>query len=303
MAAASAGEFAPGAAKVRALRVGFIGLGSQGAPMARRIIDAGYPTTLWARRQQSLEPYVDTTAVLAATPAELARASDLVCVCVVDDAGVESVLTGTDGVFAGMAPGGVVAIHSTVHPDTCTKMSRIAAENGIAVIDAPVSGGAPAAEAGTLLVMVGGDRLAVERCEPVFRAYGDPVVHMGEVGSGEVAKLLNNVLLAAQLEASAGILDIAVSMGVDPRRLGEVIARGTGASFAMSLLGPRGGEWGEMAAAAGPLLRKDVGILAELVDGLAVSRGAVWDAADEALRRMGSPRGGSAAKADISRGE
>ena len=97
--------------------VGFIGLGSQGGPMAGRIIEAGFPTTLWARRPASLEPFAGTAATVAGSPAELAAASDLVCLCVVGDTDVEEVVTGENGVLAGLKPGGVIAIHSTVHPD------------------------------------------------------------------------------------------------------------------------------------------------------------------------------------------
>lgn len=98
------------------MRVGFIGLGSQGAPMARRIVDAGFETTLWARRPATLLPFEDTSAKRAGSPAELASVSDLVCVCVVDDADVEEVLTGGSGVLAGLRRGGVVAVHNTVPP-------------------------------------------------------------------------------------------------------------------------------------------------------------------------------------------
>jgi 3-hydroxyisobutyrate dehydrogenase len=133
-------------------RVGFIGLGSQGGPMARRIIEAGYPVTLWARRPATLEPFADTNAKTAGSPAELAAASDLVCVCVRDDADTEEVV---DAVLGGLAAGGVIAVHSTVHPDTCRRLAERAQAGGVRLIDAPVSGGAPAAEAGRLLVMAG----------------------------------------------------------------------------------------------------------------------------------------------------
>ena len=103
------------------MRVGFIGLGSQGGPMAGRIIEAGFSTTLWARRPASLEPFADTAATVAGSPAELAAASDLVCLCVVGDDDVEEVTTGENGVLAGLKPGGVIAIHSTVHPETCRR--------------------------------------------------------------------------------------------------------------------------------------------------------------------------------------
>ena len=163
-----------------ATRVGFIGLGSQGGPMARRIIDAGYPVTLWARPPATLEPFADTSAKTAGSPAELAAASDLVCVCVRDDADTEQVV---DAGLGGLAAGGVIAVHSTVHPDTCRRLAERAATGGVRLIDAPVSGGAPAAEA-RLLVMAGGDEEAVEFCRPVFGSYGDPIVPLGPVEAG-----------------------------------------------------------------------------------------------------------------------
>ncbi len=113
------------------MRVGFIGLGSQGGPMARRIVEAGYDLTLWARRPESLEPYADTAAKTAQTPADLAAASDLVCICVVADDDVRQVVSGENGVLKGLQPGGgVIAIHSTVHPDTCRELAEQAREVG-----------------------------------------------------------------------------------------------------------------------------------------------------------------------------
>src|SRR5438093_3735174 len=121
-------------------RVGFIGLGSQGGPMARRIVEGGFPLTIWARRPELVEPFADTPASVASTPAELGAASDVVGICVMGDADVEDVLLRDDGVLLGMAAGGVVAIHSTIHPDTCRRVADEAARRDVAVIDAPVSG-------------------------------------------------------------------------------------------------------------------------------------------------------------------
>ena len=223
------------------LRVGFIGLGSQGGPMARRIIGAGYQVTLWARRPATLEPFADTAAKAAGSPAELAAASDLVCVCVVSDADVEEVLTGEHGVLAGLAAGGVVAVHSTVHPDTCRRLAGQAAAAGARLVDAPVSGGAPAAAAGKLLVMAGGDAETVEYCRPVFAAYADPVVHLGPVGSGQLTKLLNNLLFTAHLGTAAGVLELGQGLGIDPGRLADVICHGSGSSFALERITAAGG--------------------------------------------------------------
>ncbi len=151
------------------MRVGFIGLGSQGGPIARRIIGAGYPVTLWARRPATLEPFAGTSAKVSGSPAELAAASDLVCICVVSDADVEEVLAGEGGVLAGLGPGGVVAVHSTIHPHTCQRLAEEAATRDVRLIDAPVSGGGPAAAEGRLLVMAGGEADTVELCRPVAR--------------------------------------------------------------------------------------------------------------------------------------
>src|SRR5438105_4225410 len=175
--------------------------------MARQITEAGYETTLWARRPATVEPFADTPAKVAESPAELAAASDLVCLCVVGDTDVEEITDG-QGLLKAMKPGSVIAVHSTVHPDTCRELAKKAAAQGVSVIDAPVSGGGGAAEQRRLLVMVGGDADVVERCRPVFETYADPVVHLGELGSGQTTKLLNNLLLTANLATAAATLTL-----------------------------------------------------------------------------------------------
>ncbi|WP_106402645.1 NAD(P)-dependent oxidoreductase [Actinocorallia populi] len=272
-------------------KVGFIGLGSQGAPMARRIIEAGIPTTLWARRAETLESFAGTGARFAASPAEVGAASDLACVCVVDDAGVEEVVSGPNGLLEGMRLGSVIAVHSTVHPDTCARLAERAAERGVGLVDAPVSGGGPAAEAGTLLVMAGGSPEDVERCAPVFRTYGDPVVHLGPLGAGQRAKLINNLLLAANLGVAEGAFALARAFGVDPEQLSVVLERGSGSSFATGMMGRSARFTLEpMGAKAGPLLQKDARIAGELADSLGVKVSSVFEAADAALESMGCAR-------------
>jgi len=271
------------------MRVGFIGLGSQGGPMARRIVEGGYETTLWARRPATLEPFADTAAKVADSPAELAAASDLVCLCVVGDADIEELTRGEEGVLASMKPGGVIAVHSTVHPNTCRRLAKHADAKGISVIDAPVSGGGPAASEGRLLVMVGGAAEAVERCRPVLETYADPVVHLGDLGSGQTTKLLNNLLFTANLGTAATALSLANSLGVSPDRFTEVASRGSANSFALNALGGIGGL-DRLAGLAGTLLQKDVRLIVELAEQAAASGGAVLDAADATLAMMGNPR-------------
>jgi 3-hydroxyisobutyrate dehydrogenase-like beta-hydroxyacid dehydrogenase len=271
------------------MHVGFIGLGSQGGPMARRIVDSGYPTTLWARRPASLEPFADTAAKVAGSPAELAAESDLVCLCVVGDTDVDELTGGEQGVLAGLKPGSVIAVHSTVHPNTCHELAKKAAAHDVSVIDAPVSGGGGAAAEGRLLVMVGGDADVVERCKPVFETYADPVVYLGELGSGQTTKLLNNLLFTANLATAATTLTLGQALGVSPEGLTEVISRGSGNSFALNALGGVGGL-DRLAGYAGSLLQKDVRLVADLAERASASPGAVLDAADAALTLMKHPR-------------
>ena len=272
------------------MRVGFIGLGSQGGPMARRIVEGGYDLTLWARRAAALEPFADTAAKTAQSPAELAAGSDLVCLCVVGDDDVTEVLRGDTGVLAGLAPGGIVAIHSTVHPDTCRELAESAADQRVSVIDAPVSGGGPAAEEGQLLVMVGGDADVVERCRPVFATYADPIVHLGPLGSGQVTKILNNVLFTANLGAAISTLELGESLGLDRNRLCDVLNNGSATSKALTSIAGFGGRTDQLASIAGALLRKDVRHAASIADAASAPHGAVFDAADAALVALEHPR-------------
>lgn len=262
------------------MKVGFIGLGSQGAPMARRIAEAGFTLTLWARRPATLTPFADTSARIASSPAELAAASDLVCLCVVDDQGVEELFP---QILGALRPGGIVAVHSTVHPDTCRRLSQRAASRGVLVLDAPVSGGGRAAEKGALLVMVGGPEEALKTCAPVFATFGDPVVHLGEVGTGQTAKLLNNLLFTAQLGLAADTLALGGRLGMSPDSLGRMLAHGSSASFALERLVDAGGTLDRIASHAGGLLAKDVRLCGEI----AGETGRVGEAARAALEEMG----------------
>jgi 3-hydroxyisobutyrate dehydrogenase-like beta-hydroxyacid dehydrogenase len=265
--------------------VGFVGLGSQGAPMARRIVDAGYPTTLWARRSASLEPFADSTAATAATLAELGAACDVLCVCVVGDADVEEVLRGTDGALATMGDGSVVVVHSTVHPATCIRLQEDFP--ALHIIDAPVSGGGHKAAARELLVMVGGPTDVVERCRPILETYGDPVLHVGPLGAGQEVKVLNNTVFTAQLALAAEVFELAAARQLDQGALAHILATGSGRSYAAEVVAGGGFDLNGLAAAAGPLLAKDVGILA---DHTALPNSTLLVAADAALERMGVAR-------------
>jgi 3-hydroxyisobutyrate dehydrogenase-like beta-hydroxyacid dehydrogenase len=258
--------------------------------MAHRIVEAGFPTTLWARRSATTDPFADTEAVVADSPADLGAACDLACVCVVDDAGVTEVVTGPGGLLEGMRPGGVIAVHSTVHPDTCRRLAEQTAARRITLLDAPVSGGGPAAQERRLLVMVGGEADAVERARPVFEAYGDPVVHLGPVGAGQRAKLINNLLLAANIGVAESAYELARGLGVEPKQLARVLAHGSGASFAANLLANMGCSVVPLGDHTGRLLQKDARLVTDLARSADVKAATVLDAADAALVSMGHPR-------------
>lgn len=240
--------------------VGFIGLGSQGGPMARRIVDGGFPSMLWARRAESLEPFADTAARVAGSIAALGAACDHVGVCVVDDAGVQAVC---DDLIPAMKAGSIIAIHSTIAPELCRRLANEAAKQGIALLDAPVSGGGPAAAAGTLTLMVGGASEALERARPVFATFAGLIVHLGGVGAGQTAKLVNNTLMATNMALAHHALASGAALGIDRVALADLIKASSGRSFGFEvyarLSNPAAFGHG------GKLLAKDVGLLGGLL--------------------------------------
>jgi 3-hydroxyisobutyrate dehydrogenase-like beta-hydroxyacid dehydrogenase len=238
--------------------VGFIGLGSQGAPMARRIVDAGFPLLLWARRAEALASFADSKAKVVASVAELGALADHVGVCVVDDVGLLQVC---DELIPAMRAGACVAIHSTVHPDTVIALAQRAAARGIALIDAPVSGGGPAAAAKTLTLMLGGDEAAIATARPIFETFGGLIVRVGNVGAGQMAKLVNNALMAANMAMAHHGLAVATALGLDRSAMSEIVKVSSGRSFGFDVYArlPTPGAFGHGAK----LLAKDVRLLGE----------------------------------------
>jgi 3-hydroxyisobutyrate dehydrogenase-like beta-hydroxyacid dehydrogenase len=229
--------------------------------MARRVIDAGLSTTLWARRPESLEPFLGTTAAMAGSRRVLGASSDVVATCVFDADGTREILFGADGILAGMSPGGIVAVHSTVAPEEIVDIARGAGEFGITVVDAPVSGGGARAAEGKLVVMAGGDPSAYERCLPMFAAYADQIFQVGDVGAGQRAKLINNALMTAQLGLVADAFEFGRELGLDLEGLTKVLRQGSGRSYALEVI-VRSGSFEALARSqAGRTLGKDVRLL------------------------------------------
>lgn len=244
----------------QSLTCGFIGLGSQGAPIARRMIDAGFETVLWARRPETLEPYQGTTARFAGTVEELAGQCDHIGICVVNDNDVRQVC---DVILREARPGTRIAIHSTIHPETVRELAVRATANNIDIIDAPVSGGSPAAEAGLLTLMLGGDSQPIEKSMPVFRSFGKLIVRLGQVGAGQEVKIINNSLLVANMGLAQAALEAGDALGIDRASLVELLMASSGRSFGFEVRArmqtPQGFRHG------GALLRKDLGLLREVL--------------------------------------
>jgi 3-hydroxyisobutyrate dehydrogenase len=200
--------------------VGFIGLGNIGAPMAGHLVDWPGGLVVCDVRPEAVEPFVAKGARGAATPAEVAAEADVVSVMVRDDAQAEDVL---DGILAAGRSGLVVAVHSTIAPETAERLAAKAAPAGVGVVDAAVSGGPVGAAEGRLVVMVGGDVDAVDRCREPFGRWAGRVEHFGPVGAGTRAKLARNLVTYVSYAAVGEGLRLAEAAGIDVHRLGEVI--------------------------------------------------------------------------------
>ncbi|MFA7587407.1 MAG: NAD(P)-dependent oxidoreductase [Novosphingobium sp.] len=252
------------------LKIGFIGVGNQGAPIARRIVDAGYDLTLWARRPESLEPYADTSARIAATVAELGAACDVVAICVRTDSDVADVCA---ELLPVMHAGSVVLIHSTVHPELCRRIAADAALRSVTVLDAPVSGGPQRASEGQLGVMVGGNREAYERLKPLIATFSAHMDWLGEVGSGQICKLINNAQLTVNFATSLSFLNAGENLGLDRAALGRMMQASSGQSYALAHMVK---ATAQSMGFGRPLLEKDVGLVLDVLGaaGLGQSRAA-----------------------------
>ena len=242
------------------MTVGFIGLGSQGGPMARRIVESGYPLLLWARRAETLVPFEGTAARSVASIAEVGADADHVGICVLDDAGTREVCSELIPV---MRPGSRIAIHSTVHPRTVVDLAAQAAARQISLLDAPVSGGGPAAAAGRLTVMIGGTEEVVAAARPIFETFAGLIVRVGEVGAGQMAKLVNNALMAAHVAMAHYGLTAAAALGLDRAALSEIVKASSGRSYGFEVYSrlPAPSAFGHGAK----LLAKDVRLLGEVL--------------------------------------
>lgn len=217
-----------------ALKVGFIGIGVMGKPMAKNIIGAGYPLFVYDVNEVAVQELVTEGAKRVQSPRELAQVVDVVITMLPNGAIVEQVLLGEQGIFAGAKPGFTIIDMSSVAPTFTQKMAKLAFEQKIDYIDAPVSGGVKGATEGTLTIMVGGEKELVQRYQSLLEVMGKKIYHVGKVGSGDAVKIVNNLLLGVNMAAAAEAFVLGTKLGLDPKVLLEIISVSSGNSYALA---------------------------------------------------------------------
>ncbi|MCC6628491.1 MAG: NAD(P)-dependent oxidoreductase [Chloroflexi bacterium] len=247
------------------LRLGYVGVGAMGLPMALNLRKAGFPVAFVTGRSAAAEPLLAAGATRYATARAVTEASDAVCLCVPADAEIDDSLDRADGILAGLAPGGVVIEMSTASPGVVQRAAVRAAARGGHVLDVPVSGGVTGAQKGTLTLMVGGDAAVLERCRPALAAMGTNIYHVGPVGMGKVFKIINNMLGGVQAALAAEALALGVRAGADLGLLHEVVkvSSGDSAAWRGALPALAAGEDGPVGFKLA-LMRKDVGLALQL---------------------------------------
>ncbi|MCX2931580.1 NAD(P)-dependent oxidoreductase [Mycobacterium sp. CVI_P3] len=263
------------------MNIGFVGAGRMGAPMVRRLLDAGHDVTVLGRTPEKLAAAEELGATPADNLTELARDADAVVVCVFTDDQVRQVCL-TDDLLGAMHPGSVLVLHTTGSPSTAEAIAGSAGTRGIGVLDAPVSGGPHDIAAGTVTLFVGGDDDAVQLANPVLSSYGDPVLHVGPLGFGQRVKLINNALFAAQIGTVAEAVRLGDRLGVDESTLLSALPHGSGASFALSSIARVGSAAGFIGA-VGEFIGKDVAVVRATVADLGSDLGLLDDVVNAGL--------------------
>ena len=216
------------------MKTAFLGLGVMGFPMAGHLKKGGHELTVYNRTQAKAQKWVETHGgKAAATPAEAAKGADIVFSCVGNDDDLRSIVLGEQGAFAGMSKGAIFVDHTTASANVARELGGVAKGKGLHFLDAPVSGGQAGAENGKLTVMVGGDQADFDRAKPVIDCYARACVLLGAVGSGQLAKMVNQICIAGLVQGLAEGMNFAVKAGLDPAKLVETISKGAAQSWQM----------------------------------------------------------------------
>jgi len=220
-------------------RIGFVGLGMMGLPMAKNLVEAGYTVTVFDLDAGAIEEAQGFGASPASTGAEVAAQSDIIITMVPDSPHVEAAIAGNGGIIEGIRPESVVIEMSTILPETGKRMAELLAEKGADFVDAPVTGGVAGAEAGSMSILVGGDAEAFERTLPILSILGGDITHMGPVGAGHTTKIANQLIGVATLAGLSEAFVLAKKSGLDMQTFYDAVKNGAGRSWALETLGPK----------------------------------------------------------------
>lgn len=278
------------------MKVGFIGLGAMGRPMALHLIKGGHELSVYARRAEALVPLAEAGARACATPAELARDAEIVFTMVTSNADVEQVVLGPQGIIETAAPGSVLVEMSTIAPGVARGIAQRLAERGVEMLDAPVSGGTAGAIEARLAIMVGGKAEVLERVRPVLELLGKTIVHAGGNGAGQVTKACNQMILVSVIEAVAEAMLLARASGADPIKVRDALLGGSADSRALEQFGARMVERNFAPGVEARLHHKDFG----LAVGDAVKLGAPLPVAGAVWQQLNALMGSGYAHDDTS---
>lgn len=248
--------------------VGFVGIGIMGGGMARNLVAAGFNVVVWNRTRSKAEAIEG--AAVAGSPRELADRCDVILICVSDSADVEAVVNGDDGILAGLSTGALVLDHSTISPAVTRELAAAVARAGGSWVDAPVSGGSEGAANGTLSIMVGGEDSDVARAMPYFEAMGKTITHVGPVGSGQLVKIVNQMLVVINQLAVSESLLFAEAAGLDLDATLQAVTGGAAGSWMLANRGPQMVERDWRPGFTIDLQLKDLRLVLEAADELGV---------------------------------
>ncbi|MEW6696351.1 MAG: NAD(P)-dependent oxidoreductase [Bacillota bacterium] len=219
-------------------KIGFIGLGNMGKPMATNLVKAGYQVTVYDIYQPSVEELVESGAASGNTPKKVSENSDVVITMLPSSPHVEQVVLGQDGVLEGIRQGCLFIDMSSIAPDVSIKVAKRCRDKGVGVLDAPVTGGIMGAQAGTLGIMVGGSKADLARATPILNVMGKKIMHVGDVGMGQTAKVCNQIMVGTSLCAMSEALVLGVKAGADPEVLQQILISGAARSWALEFRAP-----------------------------------------------------------------
>ena len=215
-------------------RIGVIGLGAMGRPMSRHLLAKGYSVVGFDLAADACNKVAALGVTIAASPRELAQQSDAVLIVVGFDAQVDAALFGPDGIVAGARPGLIVAMGSTVAPTYARNLVERTAGSGIVLLDMALTRGETFAEAGTMLILGGGDEAAFKACKPVFQCYASDIFHLGPFGAGQVGKMVNNLILWSCMMANEEGFELSAALGIDPEKMRSALVHSSAQNFSMS---------------------------------------------------------------------